>query len=97
MRLGIGDISLEAVPPERLGLHGEYDHNGLAKRVQRDCADAFGSDAIARLKIRQRGSVVVFYGCAPTRDLLERIVRLAMQVEGATSIELRDVEVCIGG
>lgn len=95
--IGIGDISLEAVPPERIGLHGEYDHNGLAKRVRRECITAFGNDAIARLKIRQRGSVVILYGCAPTRDLLERLVRLAMQVEGATSIELRDVEVCVGG
>lgn len=96
MGLGISDISLNAVPSERLGLHGEYDHNGLAKRVRLKCMATFGSEAFSRLTIRQRGSVVVLCGCAPSRELLEQIVRLAMQVEGATSIELRGVEVCAG-
>jgi hypothetical protein len=28
-----GEFTTESVPPERQGLNGEYDQNGLAKRV----------------------------------------------------------------
>lgn len=92
-RLGNSRISLDAIPPERMGLHGEYDHNGLAGRVRYQCSQVFGLDAISQLKIRQRGSVVVLYGCVPSKALLERILRLAIQAEGATSVELRGVEI----
>lgn len=93
-RLGNHEISLEATPPERLGLNGEYDHNGLARRVRYQCGKSLGNETIEKLKIRQRGSVVVLYGCVPNRELLEKIVRVAIQAEGATSVELCGVEVC---
>ncbi|NJN49798.1 MAG: hypothetical protein HC805_08585, partial [Alkalinema sp. RL_2_19] len=52
---------LAQIPPERVGLNGEYDHSGLAKRVQLALQQRFGA-AIAHLEIAQRGRVVILTG-----------------------------------
>ena len=91
-----GSISLTSIPPERLGLQGEYDHNGLAKRVVNGCSKSLGLAAIEKLQVKQRGSVVIRSGCVSNEALLEKIVHLAMAEEGATNVELRGVKVCAG-
>ncbi len=93
------DIMLDAalpcffrsIPPERVGLNGEYDHSGLAKRV--DCAirQAFAECNLNRLKITQRGRVVVFNGYVPNAALLEQLVDTAAKVSGATDVETQGV------
>ena len=74
-------------PPERIGLGGEYDYNGLAKRVMHCFRQHFGED-VARLKVKQRGCVVILTGVIPSRRLLTRLVTLATRVEGAALVEL---------
>lgn len=79
------------IPPERVGLRGEYDHHGLAKRVVRQFQEIFGKDAIARLGIQQRGRVIILTGTVASEALLKRLVLAAMAVEGTATVELRGV------
>lgn len=74
-------------PPERIGIQGEYDYNGLAKRVMQCFRQAVG-DEVSQLKVRQRGCVVILTGTVSSRRLLNRLVNLATDVEGAVLVEL---------
>lgn len=86
-------ILMQTIPPERIGVRGEYDHYGLAKRVWLNCCEAVGADAIAHLTVKQRGSVVILHGRIQSQSLLEQLICLAMQVEGTTNVEVRGVQV----
>ncbi len=81
------------VAPERLGLNGEYDQSGLAKRV----ALAFDEDAsvtdVEGLWVAQTGSSVVLKGSVPSQEILDRMVELASGVSGATDVSIDQVTV----
>lgn len=83
----------EAIPPERVGLNGEYDQSGLAKRV----AQAFDHDAtlddIETLWVAQLGTTVVLKGKVPSQDLLDKCVSIAQGVHGAASVDTAQVTV----
>jgi hypothetical protein len=79
----------DTIPPERVGLNGEYDHNGLAKRVSLAFGQEFQPTDIANLRVRQRGGVLIFTGRVLTQRLLTQLIQTALQVPGAI-----DVEVC---
>ena len=81
------------IPPERVGIRGEYDHYGLAKRVHLKFNQTLGKLAIANLLVLQRGRVVILHGQVASQDLLNQLVQLAMQVEGADHVELRGIVV----
>ena len=83
-----------SVPPERLGLDGEYDHSGLAKRVRLHLLEKFGAKALERLSISQRGRVVVIEGTIASSHLLRRMVSVAELVYGASDVETHGV--CVG-
>lgn len=74
-------------PPERIGLCGEYDYNGLAKRVAQCFEQTVGAD-VSGLKVRQRGCVVILTGVVASRSVLNQLVSLATKVEGTALIEL---------
>ncbi|QOV23732.1 BON domain-containing protein [Anabaenopsis elenkinii] len=82
-----------SIPPERLGLDGEYDQSGLAKRV----ALAFDQDSqlgdIDTLWVAQTGSTVVLKGRVPSQDLLKKMVAVARSVHGAASVNTDEVTV----
>jgi osmotically-inducible protein OsmY len=82
-----------AVAPERVGLNGEYDQSGLAKRV----ALAFDEDAaiadIDTLWVAQTGGAVVLKGTAPSQDVLDQMVALASGVSGATEVNTDGVTI----
>ncbi len=82
--------SFRASPPERIGVQGEYDYNGLAKRVKHSFEQAF-SDQVSQLSVAQRGCVVILTGIVSSRSLLNRLVSLAIKVEGAALVELYNV------
>lgn len=88
---GIGTVT--AIPPERMGLRGEYDQSGLAKRV----ALAFDQDPavtdIDTVWVAQTGSTVVLKGQVPSRELLQKLVAIARTVKGATSVEVDQVTI----
>jgi osmotically-inducible protein OsmY len=80
-------------PPERVGLNGEYDDSGLAKRV----ALAFDQDPnltdFDRLWVAQTGSTVVLKGEVPSQDILNQMVSVAEGVNGASSVNTDQVQV----
>ena len=83
----------ESIPPERIGVSGEYDQSGLAKRV----ALAFDEDDqltdLESLYIAQTGSTVVLKGEVPTADALNYAVEVAQGVNGATDVNADGVTV----
>jgi osmotically-inducible protein OsmY len=85
--------STQSIPPERLGLNGEYDQSGLAKRV----ALAFDQDPqiddIHTLWVAQTGSTVVLKGKVPNQEILNKMVSVARGVNGATSVETNEVTI----
>jgi osmotically-inducible protein OsmY len=81
------------IPPERVGLHGEYDHSGLAKRVKLAYGKHFESAEICNLKISQRGAVVVLVGEVASQWMLTRLVSIAMETEGTVSVEINGVSI----
>jgi osmotically-inducible protein OsmY len=76
-----------------MGLHGEYDESGLAKRV----ALAFDADPtlddISTLWVAQKSSTVVLKGKVPTQALLDKMVQVAGGVNGATEVDISQVTV----
>jgi hypothetical protein len=80
------------IPPERIGLDGNYDHAGLSKRVTRLLSDHFGCLMVEPLRISQRGQVVVILSRAGiAENLISPIVGLILQLEGAASVEINGV------
>jgi osmotically-inducible protein OsmY len=81
------------IPLERLGLTGEYDQSGLAKRV----ALAFDQDDqindCDRLWVAQTSSTVVLKGEVPNKALLEKMVTVARGVKGATAVITEEVTI----
>jgi osmotically-inducible protein OsmY len=83
----IAPTATQSIPPERLGLSGEYDQSGLAKRV----ALAFDQDPqlddVNTLWVAQTGSTVVLKGKVPSQDILNKMVSVARSVHGATDVD----------
>ena len=85
--------STQTIPPERMGLNGEYDQSGLAKRV----AQAFDANPdvadIDTVYVAQLGSTVVLKGTVPSQEIVNRLVTIAKGVKGATGVETNQVSV----
>jgi hypothetical protein len=81
------------VAPERVGLEGEYDQSGLAKRV----ALAFDEDPaltdIEGVWVAQTGSSVVLKGSVESQEILDQLVSAASGVNGATDVNVDGVTV----
>lgn len=85
--------ALSAIPPERVGLDGEYDYYGLVKRIKTSFHGQVGREAVKQLTIKQRGSAVILSGQVDTLELLDQLVDLALHTEGTTHVEVHDVQV----
>ncbi|MCU0542392.1 MAG: BON domain-containing protein [Oscillatoriaceae cyanobacterium Prado104] len=85
--------STQTIPPERMGLNGEYDQSGLAKRV----AQAFDNNPdvadIETVYVAQQGSTVVLKGSVPSQEIVTKLVSIARSVKGATGVETNQVSV----
>ncbi|WAL62124.1 BON domain-containing protein [Thermocoleostomius sinensis] len=81
------------IPPEKVGLDGEFDESGLAKRV----ALAFDQDPqlddVGTLWVAQLGSKVVLKGKVPSQDYLNKATSIAKGVKGATEVDASQVTV----
>ncbi|MTJ12928.1 BON domain-containing protein [Anabaena sp. UHCC 0187] len=87
------DANTQEVPPERMGLNGEYDQNGLAKRVALAFDQDPDLDDIETLWVAQTGSTVVLKGQVPSEDILDKMVAVAHRVDGSTDIDTTQVDV----
>lgn len=83
----------QTIPPERVGLNGEYDQSGLAKRV----ALAFDEDPDLadeeRLWVAQTSTTVVLKGEVSDQATLNKMVSVAKSVNGATAVDTAQVKV----
>lgn len=82
-----------SVPPERVGLNGEYDESGLAKRVALAFDEDDSIDDINTLYVAQTGTTVVLKGKAPNQQILSKMVSVARSVHGATAVDTSQVTV----
>ncbi len=83
----------ESIPPERMGLSGEYDQSGLAKRVALAFDEDSDLDDIDTLYVAQTGSTVVLKGKVPNQQILNKMISVARSVEGASGVESNQVEI----
>jgi len=76
-----------------MGLNGEYDQSGLAKRVALAFDEDPGLDDIDTLYVAQTGTTVVLKGKVPNQQLLSKMVSVARGVNGATAVDTSQVTV----
>ena len=76
----------KSIPAEKVGLDGEFDESGLAKRVAKALDDAGISDNIG-LWVAQSGSTVVLKYNPDAEASLERAKQVAQGVDGATAVK----------
>jgi osmotically-inducible protein OsmY len=81
------------IPPERVGLRGEYDYNGLSKRVRLKLEQQFKSEQIETLQVDQRGAVVLLIGEVNSQRLLRELITASMSVDGAVGVEVNGVTI----
>ncbi len=83
----------QSIAPERMGLNGEYDQSGLAKRVALAFDEDNELDDIEGLWVAQTSSTVVLKGSVPSQDILNKMVSVAQGVNGATNVDTSQVSV----
>ncbi|OLP16766.1 phospholipid-binding protein [Leptolyngbya sp. 'hensonii'] len=87
------DVGATDIPPERVGLNGEYDQSGLAKRVAKAFDDSSSLTDVETLWVAQLSGTVVLKGKVPTQEMLDQFVAIASGVSGATSVDTAQVEI----
>ena len=83
----------ESIAPERVGLNGEYDQSGLAKRVALAFDESSQFDDIDTIYVAQTSGTVVLKGEVPNQDILDQMVEVARGVSGATDVNTDQVTV----
>ena len=81
------------IAPERVGLNGEYDQSGLAKRVALAFDEDSTLDDVETLWVAQLGTQVVLKGKVPSQDILNNAIQVARSVNGATDVTTAEVTV----
>ncbi|MBE9208558.1 BON domain-containing protein [Nostoc sp. LEGE 06077] len=83
----------QSIPPERIGLNGEYDQSGLAKRVALAFDQDQQLDDVDTLWVAQTGGTVVLKGKVPSQEILNKMVSVARSVNGATAVDTAQVQI----
>jgi osmotically-inducible protein OsmY len=76
-----------------MGLNGEYDQSGLAKRVTLAFDQEPSLDDVETLWVAQIGDTVVLKGSVPNQDLLDQMVNIARDVYGTADVLVDQVEI----
>ncbi len=74
------------IPPEKVGLDGQFDESGLAKRVAQALDEANISDNVG-LWVAQTGSTVVLKYNSDAQSIISRAEQVAKGVDGATAVK----------
>lgn len=86
-KVSVASVSKEkSILPEKVGLDGEFDESGLAKRVALALDEADISDDVG-LWVAQTGSTVVLKYNEDAKGILSKAKSVAQNVEGASSVE----------
>ncbi|MBD2341563.1 BON domain-containing protein [Calothrix sp. FACHB-156] len=80
-------------PPEYMGLEGEYDQLGLAKRVAEAFEQAPHIDEIETLQICQDGNTIVLQGSVSSQDILNALEDIAAKVDGTKGVDTTQVTI----
>ena len=81
------------IAPERVGLNGEYDQSGLAKRVALAFDEDSALDDVETLWVAQLSTTVVLKGHVPSQDVLNKAIEIARGVSGASDVTTAEVTV----
>jgi osmotically-inducible protein OsmY len=87
------DANTQTIEPERIGLNGEYDQSGLAKRVALAFDQDPDLDDVNTLWVAQTGGTVVLKGQVPSQDILNKMVAVAQTVNGTTDVDTKQVSI----
>jgi|GEM_PF-6896345 osmotically-inducible protein OsmY len=87
------NLGTGTTPQERVGLDGEYDQSGLAKRVVQGFREDSNLAGIQTVYVAQSGSTIVLKGTAPNAEVLNQMVSVAQTVEGVSQVETSQVTV----
>ncbi|MEO1591511.1 MAG: BON domain-containing protein [Cyanobacteria bacterium J06632_22] len=83
----------ESIPDYRVGLTGEYDESGLAKRVALAFDEDSQLDDIDTLWVAQLSGTVVLKGKVPSQAILDKMVKVARAIDGAEAVDTKQVEI----
>ena len=86
----------KSIPPERIGINGEYDYYGLAKRVRYHLR-SHAEIPLSQIKVRQRGRVIVLLGSLSCPYMVQAIRKLVLSVDGVDEVETRGLLVKTAG
>ncbi|MEM8503432.1 MAG: BON domain-containing protein [Cyanobacteria bacterium P01_D01_bin.1] len=81
------------VPDYKIGVDGNFDESGLAKRVALAFDEDSQLDDIDTLWVAQLSGTVVLKGKVPSQDILDKMVRVAKGVDGTDAVDTDQVEV----
>ena len=81
------------IPLCKIGLTGEFDESGLAKRVALAFDEDPQLDDVETLWVAQLSSKVVLKGKVPSQAILDKMVAVAKDVDGATAVDTSQVDV----
>lgn len=81
------------VPDYKVGLDGNFDESGLAKRVALAFDEDSQLESIETLWVAQTSATVVLKGTVPSQAILDKMVSVAKGVEGTDAVDTKQVEV----
>ncbi len=81
------------VPDFKVGLNGEFDQSGLAKRVALAFDEDNELDDVDGLYVAQTSATVVLKGTVPSQDILNKMVKVAKGVDGTDAVDTSQVKV----
>ncbi len=83
----------DSIPAAKVGLNGEFDESGMAKRVALAFDEDPMLDDVDTLWVAQLSSKVVLKGKVPSQQILDKMVSVAMTADGATEVDTSAVTV----
>jgi hypothetical protein len=86
-------LHIPPTPPEFMGLEGEYDPCGLAKRVAMALDQMPEIEDIETLSIVQSGSTIRLMGDAPDQHTVERMVEAIAKIDGTKAVDTHRVKI----
>lgn len=85
--------SAAETPDYKVGLNGEFDDSGLAKRVTLAFDEDNQLDDVDTLWVAQTSGTVVLKGKVPSQAILDKMVQVAKGVDGTDAVDTKQVEV----
>ena len=83
----------DEIPDYKVGLDGNFDESGLAKRVALAFDEDSQLDDIDTLWVAQTSATVVLKGKVPSQAILDKMVNVAKGVDGTDAVDTQQVEV----